>query len=436
MAQMLLTTKFVESVKPNGKKQGFSDSKSPNLMLIVQKGGTKTWVWRGRFDGQTKTITLGPFPLHDLNAARTWADNITTKRDEGINIVAEQAKDVEERDWISALTCDRLFEIYIENDGSVGERWKKEKARIWKHDIQPTIGKKLATEIDHDTLMGIIRKKHKEAPTSAIHIKNLLCAMFKWAVKDGRDLTKLIHNPATDLVKLGKVTKRARFLDQYEIGLFFKALPMTASVMAEPTLVILYTGVRREEGFNAPWSEFNLEKGEWLIAEDRSKNGLEHLLPLPPVIVDLLRERKKLTGNHTFVWPSSRGDRPMTGFSKWLKLLRQKMNWLASKDGKVVAPFTLHDLRRTLSTGMNGLRDSQGKRKVAKDIIERVLNHKIGGVEGIYDRNDYYEDKQAALLHWASYLQDVRDLFEVDKLPAPLLALPAPQNDESSVAAA
>lgn len=435
MAQILLTTKFVESVKGIDKRQEFSDSKSPNLVLLVQKSGTKSWVWRGRVDGKRKDITLGSFALHDLAAARMWSDGLTIKRDEGIDIVEDVAKTEDTEAWFSAFTCQRLFELYEKHDTNAKERWKKEKARIWNHDIKPEIGKKLVTKIDKVALMAVIRKKHETAPTSAIHIKNLLSRMFKWAVTEGSDLTRMENNPATNLVKLGKVTKRERVLSPYEIGLFFKALPMTESSMAEPTNVILYLGLRRDEAFGALWSEFALEKSEWLIPKERTKNEQPHMIPLPHELVTLFKARKLVTGGSNHVWPSSRGDRQMTGFSDWMELLIEKMRFVATKDGKEVPHFTLHDLRRTLSTGMNGLRDGK-KRLVGKDIVERVLNHKIAGVEGVYDRYDYYEDKENALRHWAGYLQSIKDLHEVDKLPAPLLQLPAPTNDELSVAAA
>lgn len=37
-------------------------------------------------------------------------------------------------------------------------------------------------------------------------------------------------------------------------------------------------------------------------------------------------------------------------------------------------------------------------------IAERCLNHKIKGVEGIYNRHDYFEERKAALAQWADLL--------------------------------
>jgi integrase len=55
-----------------------------------------------------------------------------------------------------------------------------------------------------------------------------------------------------------------------------------------------------------------------------------------------------------------------------------------------VAPFTVHDLRRTCRS----LLASAG---VPGHVAERCLNHKLKGVEGIYDRYDYFDERKEAL---------------------------------------
>ena len=52
--------------------------------------------------------------------------------------------------------------------------------------------------------------------------------------------------------------------------------------------------------------------------------------------------------------------------------------------------WTLHDLRRTAKTLM-------ARAGVRPDISERVLGHVIPGVEGVYDRHSYLNEKCDAL---------------------------------------
>lgn len=82
---------------------------------------------------------------------------------------------------------------------------------------------------------------------------------------------------------------------------------------------------------------------------------------------------------------------------------------IASKDGKKIAWFTVHDLRRTLATGMHGLLGADDMPLIQSDIVERILNHRIGGVRGIYNRWGYYAEKKAALRLWADHLDAIRD---------------------------
>jgi integrase len=55
-----------------------------------------------------------------------------------------------------------------------------------------------------------------------------------------------------------------------------------------------------------------------------------------------------------------------------------------------VEHFTVHDLRRTC-------RSLLSKERVPRDIAERCLNHKLKGVEGVYDRYDYFDERKDAL---------------------------------------
>ena len=52
-------------------------------------------------------------------------------------------------------------------------------------------------------------------------------------------------------------------------------------------------------------------------------------------------------------------------------------------------PWTIHDLRRTVGTGL-------GKLGISRFIIARVLNHADRTVTAIYDRHEYLDEKRHA----------------------------------------
>ena len=63
-------------------------------------------------------------------------------------------------------------------------------------------------------------------------------------------------------------------------------------------------------------------------------------------------------------------------------------------------PFTLHDLRRTARTQLAEL-------GIRSEVAERCLNHKLGGVEGTYNRHDYFKERREALSAWAALLGEL-----------------------------
>jgi integrase len=65
-------------------------------------------------------------------------------------------------------------------------------------------------------------------------------------------------------------------------------------------------------------------------------------------------------------------------------------------------PWTIHDLRRTARSLMS-------RADVRPDIAERVLGHAIGGVEGVYDRHDYFEQKSHAIARLSELVQTIID---------------------------
>lgn len=432
-----LTVKFIDAIKPNGTRQEFADGGCDNLILMVNPGGKKTWTWRGRIKGKVQKFSLGPYPLHSLDSARKWANEITIKRDQGFDPEAEKvAEEVEKKkqEELATRTCDWCFDQYMEHEGAL-RKSAGEKRRLYTKDLKPHIGEKSIFEIDHDDLAKIIRDKNKEYPTTANHLVSLTKRWFRWATTVGRDLTGLKQDPSMYLVKLQAVGKRERYLSDYEIGVFFRAVGDTPTLFHEVLVFILYTGLRRTEAFELQWSELaELDrKAQMLIPGDRTKNAKDHLLTLPVEMVVLLQERRKRTGNHAYVWPSNRtrvkdGELivvPMSGWSKEMSALNDECKVIARKEGKVMEPFTIHDLRRTLSSGMNALHDENDQPRIPTNIVERVINHTLGGVAGIYNRYDYLAEKKAALRVWADHLAEIRAEVKLPALAPNVTALAA-----------
>lgn len=97
------------------------------------------------------------------------------------------------------------------------------------------------------------------------------------------------------------------------------------------------------------------------------------------------------------------GDTPMSGFGRVKARLDNRIDTFRNADGlQPMAPWCLHDLRRTMVTVMNE------KLGVSPHIVEAVVNHMSGlakaGVAGVYNRALYLEDRRQALKSWQDWI--------------------------------
>jgi integrase len=152
--------------------------------------------------------------------------------------------------------------------------------------------------------------------------------------------------------------------------------------------LLLLTGCRRDEIGSLRWSEINLESRIMVIDKARTKNGVEHIVPLPDAALSILQGIVRRE-NRDHVFGVRNG-----GFSGWSKA--------KAALGKTVgiADWRLHDLRRTVRTGL-------GKLGVQPHVAEAVLNHLPPKLIRTYDRNTYEAEKRDALDKWATHLKTV-----------------------------
>ena len=154
--------------------------------------------------------------------------------------------------------------------------------------------------------------------------------------------------------------------------------------------LLLLTGCRREEIGALKWSEIDLDTGVMTIPGTRTKNHRTLELTLPEIAIDILRAQPRRREDYVF---GIRGG----AFSAWSYSTVKLNARIVEAEGKPLASWRLHDLRRTMRTNL-------GKLGVRPDIAELAINHVKGGVEAIYDRHRYQREIAAALARWADYV--------------------------------
>ena len=150
--------------------------------------------------------------------------------------------------------------------------------------------------------------------------------------------------------------------------------------------LLILTGQRRGEVTGMQWGE--LQAGLWTLPRERVKNDRRHDVPLSRQAAAIIERLPRISDRYVF---SLNGNKPFNGFKA-----KERLDKLAS-----IAPWTLHDLRRTAASGMARL-------GVSLVVIEKVLNHVCGslaGVVGVYQRHEFADEKRAALQLWADHVE-------------------------------
>jgi integrase len=190
--------------------------------------------------------------------------------------------------------------------------------------------------------------------------------------------------------------RRKRVLTDTELAKFMKWLPHSpySRTVREALSLVLLTGCRSGEVVAALWRDIDVDWGVWTIRE--TKNGEPHDVMLPHQAVELLKYRQGT--DKLFVFPS-----PRSGQYVAQKALGLAQYAARRDDGDkkaqdpIEVPWTVHDLRRTVATGLAKL----GCPRVVQD---RILNHVDSSVSAIYDRHHYDAEARDWLQKWADYL--------------------------------
>jgi integrase len=165
--------------------------------------------------------------------------------------------------------------------------------------------------------------------------------------------------------------------------------------------LLILTGQRRGEAAGMVWSELSDDLSTWTLPGDRTKNGAAHTVPLSGAARGVLSAALPEDANerHGLVLPGAVGT-PFAGWSKAKRALDCAIVTARVKGAAPLVPWSIHDLRRTVATGLQRL-------GVRLEVTEAVLNHisgSRGGIAGVYQRHDWASEKRAALDAWAAHV--------------------------------
>jgi integrase len=343
------------------------------------RNGRKTWVFQYAFgsgEGRVNArMTLGEYPALSPTKARDTAQDLYAK----VRIGEHPAADKRESRNEHRNTFGRLVSSYLDHQKGELRPRSYFGVELYLNRYAQPLHALPASAVDRKKiadLLDTIGKNH--GPVSANRARSALSAMFSWTMRRG------LHesNPVIG-TEMRRERSRVRVLTDAELATIWKALG--AGDFSDIVRLLVLTGQRAGEIGGLRWAEIDFERGLISLPPQRTKNGHPHSIPMSKPVRAILKARPQ---TREFVF--GRG----IGFTGWNAAKHQLAARIA------IEHWTLHDLRRTLATGLQRL-------GVRLEVTEAILNHVSGsraGVVGVYQRHNWTDEKKAALDAWAAHV--------------------------------
>lgn len=406
-----------------GKPRKLSDG--GGLVLEARPNGVGWWRVRYWLRNKEGMLSLGTYPDVPLALARERRDDSRRLVAAGIDPsdarkaakAAHAAQREAQQRAAAGLPALGTFEhvarqwhTYMTPTWSPGHAGKV--LALLENDLIPYMGARPLAELTPpEILIHARRVEARGATETAYRAIKAAGAVFRFGVQHGY----CTSDPTRDLkgaIQLRPPEHRAAITDPAKLGELLRAIdgyhgtPIVRAALKLAPLVFLRPGELRK----AEWSEFDLDGATWTIPAARMKgrlkakqNGADHLVPLAPQAVAILRDLQPLTGGGKFVFPNPlTPDRPLSD-NGVLSALR-RMGFSADE----VSGHGFRATARTIAAERLG---------VAPEVIEAQLAHRVPDALGrAYNRTLFVEQRRELMVKWADYLDRLREGAQVVEL--------------------
>ena len=371
------------------------DDRGAGLFVRVCANGRKVWGSQGRQnDGRQVRQVIGRFPAISTAKALKLAKARAGRIASGVDLHAERAErkaKLAQRKTDSAFTVSDLIAEWIKAPKKKGAAKRQSYAQAADRRLQRALMPLLTKASSSVTVEDLSRScaavdKPAARHATAVQIKTL----FRWAKAE----RKIANNPAADLGLPGAPASRDRYLEREEAQALWRAAGSLPAPYGPFIRFLLATCVRRNEAATARWSEFDEDLTLWSIPGAKMKTGRPHLVPIPAIIRDLLRDLPRFSWSDLVF--TADGRRAIGGFS----ILKRKIDQALVDDEVKLEPWRLHDLRRTAVSWM-------ASEKIDITVSDLLLAHGISSlstVGAVYQKFQWIDERRAALERWAGFL--------------------------------
>lgn len=357
---MKLTKNLVDKAEPpiNKDQAFYRDGELKGFALRVTATGVKSFVVETLIGNKVRRITLGRYGSLTVEQARTEAKKLLGKIATGIDPIAERKKA-----RVKSVSLQKVFEEYLNTRKSLKPTTIFDYQRVMNESFHDWKNKPLL-----DITKDLVAKRHSKLGEKSEARANLsmrvLRALFNFAItqyEDDQGRPTISDNPVKRLSQSRawyRVERRQTFIKTHELAPWYKGVQhLENETLRDYLLLLLFTGLRRQEAAQLKWSQVDLKAKTLTILD--TKNHENHILPLSDYLFGLLARRQQVAMTE-YVFP---GD----GASGYIVEPRKQMEKVIKASG---IEFTLHDLRRTFLTIAESI-------DISAYAVKRLANHKM-----------------------------------------------------------
>lgn len=380
-----------------------------SLSVRISPKGKIVFQYRYRFNGQSKRIDLGTYPLISLKDARLSVNEYKSILDQGKD--PQQLKLKREIEYCAQPTvkeiCTEWFTKVAKDKVS-----QPDDLRAFEIHVFPRCGKRICDDVSLQEWSSILFSIAEDAKTVAVKVLSNLRLIMRWGCVHGKLKNQTLEHLRSADLNIKKVVKD-RFLNEQEIYWVVQASQNSVNTSEKNKaliLLLLFFGCRVSELRLAKKSDFDLTKMVWTIPPANHKTGNKKnkaiLRPIVPEIVPFLEYIFKLTPDDCeFAFATSYGKRFAVVNKGFQTTIPEYINAnIKTHFGVEIKHWSTHDLRRTMRTHISDI--------APPHICEIMLGHALPQIWGTYDLHEYLAPQAQAYSKWFDKLSAIINTHE------------------------
>jgi integrase len=370
------------------------DTDVPGFGLRLRAEGSRGFVFQYKIGSKQRRMALGAASAISIGDARKTAERLYAQAKLGLDPAGDKA----EAKAAASETFAAIVPGFLAHQRShLRRRSYRDAERHLLVHLRTLHGLQLAKITRRDVAACLATVAEKSGKPTYNRARSSLSGFFAWAMTRG-----LLEANVVVGTRPYKEVARERVLTAAELRTIWSVLGEDHfSIIVR---LLMLTGQRANEIAGLRWSEVRLDDDLIVLPAERVKNKRSHSIPLSAIAHDIIANQpRRVTATgapRDLIFGVGAGP-----FSGWAHCKDKLDATIARVTGAPLAPWRIHDIRRTVATRM-------GELGVQPHAIECCLNHSGGfraGVGGVYNKAAYKREMRQALDRWATHLATITE---------------------------